>query len=52
MQVVFDKTGTITEGRPSVCRLTLLTSHARWSLSKLLAIVATAEANSEHPIAR
>ena len=52
--VVFDKTGTITHGEPSVARLTLLeesyTSRGR-SLATLLAIAVTAESSSEHPLA-
>ena len=53
--VVFDKTGTITHGETSVARLTVLeetnTSKAR-SLATLLAIAASAESSSEHPLGR
>ena len=52
--VVFDKTGTITHGEPSVARLCVLeesfTSAAR-SLATLLGVAATAESSSEHPLA-
>ncbi|SDX50942.1 Cu+-exporting ATPase [Celeribacter indicus] len=46
--VAFDKTGTLTEGRPDVTGLTLLEGDE----TTLLAMVAAAEATSEHPIAR
>lgn len=51
--VVFDKTGTITHGKPSVAQLTLLVGHAGYhlSLSALLAIFGAAEGGSEHPLA-
>ena len=53
--VVFDKTGTITHGETSVARLTVLeetdTSRSR-SIATLLAIAATAENSSEHPLGR
>jgi len=52
--VVFDKTGTITHGEPSVARVCVLeesyTSTNR-SLATLLAIAGTAESSSEHPLA-
>ena len=52
--VVFDKTGTITHGFPTVARLVLVQewagSHVD-SLATLLALLATAEASSEHPLA-
>ena len=52
--VVFDKTGTITHGEPSVARVCVLeesfTSLTR-SLATLLAVVSTAENSSEHPLA-
>ncbi|KAK3929334.1 Copper-transporting ATPase 1 [Frankliniella fusca] len=48
--VVFDKTGTITRGVASVSQVCLFVDHVTCSLSKFLAVVGTAEANSEHPI--
>jgi len=47
--VAFDKTGTLTLGRPS---LTDVYSVEGWSESQVLALAASAEAGSEHPIAR
>ncbi|KAM9172850.1 copper-transporting ATPase 2 [Pangshura tecta] len=48
--VMFDKTGTITCGVPKVMRMLLLGDTAKLSLKKILAIVGTAEASSEHPL--
>uniref|UniRef100_A0A8C9GPI3 P-type Cu(+) transporter n=1 Tax=Piliocolobus tephrosceles TaxID=591936 RepID=A0A8C9GPI3_9PRIM len=48
--VVFDKTGTITHGTPVVNQVKLLTESNRISHHKILAIVGTAESNSEHPL--
>ncbi|CAI5470950.1 unnamed protein product [Closterium sp. Yama58-4] len=45
--VVFDKTGTLTQGKPSVTTTALFTS--RLAMPDLLALLAAAEANSEHP---
>ncbi len=47
--VVFDKTGTITAGRP---QLTDLIPAPGWSREELLRLVAAVEALSEHPLAR
>src|SRR5713226_2520070 len=47
-QIVLDKTGTLTEGRPAVREIETLDVSAQ----KLLAIAAAAEASSEHPLAR
>jgi Cu+-exporting ATPase len=47
--VVFDKTGTITEGRPAV---TDFVSFGRQTESRLLALLAAAEQDSEHYLAR
>jgi len=46
--VVFDKTGTITEGKPAVTRVN---PQAGWSEEQLLAIAASVEHSSEHPLA-
>ncbi|XP_051882353.1 copper-transporting ATPase 2-like [Pristis pectinata] len=48
--VMFDKTGTITHGVPKVMRVLVLGNIAQLSLKKLLAVVGTAEASSEHPL--
>ncbi|XP_029113978.1 copper-transporting ATPase 2 [Scleropages formosus] len=48
--VMFDKTGTITNGVPRVMRVLVLWERARMSLRKVLAVVGTAEASSEHPL--
>ncbi|XP_078403621.1 copper-transporting ATPase 1-like isoform X2 [Cetorhinus maximus] len=48
--VVFDKTGTITHGTPRVMNLKMLSESNYISQMKLLAIVGTAETNSEHPL--
>ncbi|XP_006154287.1 copper-transporting ATPase 2 isoform X2 [Tupaia chinensis] len=48
--VMFDKTGTITHGVPRVMRVLLLVDVAALPLRKVLAVVGTAEASSEHPL--
>ncbi|XP_066401047.1 copper-transporting ATPase 2 isoform X3 [Molothrus aeneus] len=48
--VMFDKTGTITYGVPKVMRLLLMGDTAVLPLKKVLAVVGTAEASSEHPL--
>ncbi|KAJ8246747.1 hypothetical protein GJAV_G00254930 [Gymnothorax javanicus] len=48
--VMFDKTGTITNGVPRVTRVLVLWEQARLPLRKVLAVVGTAEASSEHPL--
>ncbi len=45
--IVFDKTGTITEGKP---RVTDIISRNSYNEDKLLEIAATAEKGSEHPL--
>ncbi len=47
--VVFDKTGTITEGRPSVVEVFSVDSTDR---AEILRLASAAESGSEHPIAR
>lgn len=49
--VVFDKTGTITHGRPTVANLCLFVDQGFMALSRILAIVGAAENGSEHPLA-
>ena len=45
--IVLDKTGTITAGRPA---LTDVKTAGRWDDDELLALVAAAESDSEHPL--
>jgi P-type Cu+ transporter len=47
--VVLDKTGTITEGRPSVTAIEPLSG---WSETQILQIAASVEVGSEHPLAQ
>jgi Cu+-exporting ATPase len=46
--IVLDKTGTVTAGKPA---LTDVRPAGRWGEEELLALVAAAEADSEHPLA-
>jgi P-type Cu+ transporter len=48
--VVLDKTGTVTEGRPTVTDVVLVEGSARTS-DELLALTASLESSSEHPLA-
>lgn len=48
---VFDKTGTLTEGKPQVTDIIPIESNDT-SKNKVLEIAATAEKNSEHPLAK
>ncbi|XP_013864257.1 copper-transporting ATPase 1 [Austrofundulus limnaeus] len=48
--VVFDKTGTITYGAPKVVQVKMVVQGNKMTRSRLLAIVGTAENNSEHPL--
>lgn len=52
--VVLDKTGTLTEGRPQLTDVVIVTesAHARMVEDELLRLVAAAEQGSEHPLAR
>ena len=47
--VVFDKTGTVTEGRPVVVEVV---PQPGWTNEQLLEVAAGAESSSEHPLAR
>ena len=49
--MVFDKTGTITHGRPSVASVSVLAAEEAVPLPRLLAAVRAAESGSEHPLA-
>jgi P-type Cu+ transporter len=46
--VVLDKTGTITNGRPEVTHIVV---HGGWKRDELLALAASVEVASEHPVA-
>ncbi|MDR1794142.1 MAG: heavy metal translocating P-type ATPase [Erysipelotrichaceae bacterium] len=48
-EIVFDKTGTITEGRPEV---TDIIPAGKFEPDQLLALVASSEQSSEHPLAK
>ena len=48
--VVFDKTGTLSTGRPEVTKVILFVSEAVCSWQLFLAIVGLAERHSEHPL--
>jgi Cu+-exporting ATPase len=48
--LVFDKTGTVTEGRPRVIKVLHFMSTAALPVRKLVAILGSAESNSEHPL--
>ncbi len=47
--IAFDKTGTLTEGRPTVTRIDLTEGQDR---ATVLRLIAAAETQSEHPLAR
>lgn len=49
--VVFDKTGTITHGRPSIANVCIFVQESYLELARLLAIIGAAESGSEHPLA-
>ena len=49
--VVFDKTGTITHGKPTVAHFILLVKESVLPLTRLIPIIGAAESGSEHPLA-
>lgn len=49
--IAFDKTGTVTHGKPQVSKVVVIDKENRQRLLKLLAVLGTAESCSEHPIA-
>ena len=49
--IVLDKTGTITQGKPTVTDYTTVKGSADDTKLKLLSLVASVERNSEHPLA-
>ncbi len=51
--IIFDKTGTLTEGKPAVTTIVAFAAGKRAGLdeARLLQVAATAEADSEHPLA-
>jgi Cu2+-exporting ATPase len=51
--IIFDKTGTLTEGKPAVTDMVVFASGKSLGLdeAKLLQVAATAETDSEHPLA-
>ncbi|CAF1246474.1 unnamed protein product [Adineta ricciae] len=49
--IVFDKTGTITKGKPSVVDKRVFIQNSYMTLDRMLAIAGTAESGSEHPLA-
>jgi Cu2+-exporting ATPase len=51
--IIFDKTGTLTEGKPAVTTVVAFAADKRAGLdeARLLQVAATAEADSEHPLA-
>ncbi|CAF0725371.1 unnamed protein product [Rotaria sordida] len=48
--IVFDKTGTITKGKPNVVDKHIFIRDKHITLDRMLAIAATAESGSEHPL--
>merc|ERR1719274_567626 len=50
--MVFDKTGTLTQGRPEVLSFLMLAEKNELGRNRLLSLAASAEHDSEHPLAR
>ena len=49
--VVFDKTGTITHGKPTVAHMILLVKESFMPLTRMISVIGAAESGSEHPLA-
>ena len=49
--VIFDKTGTITEGKPEVTHLQAADDGGDWGTAGILKLAAAVESKSEHPLA-
>ncbi len=50
--VIFDKTGTLSHGKPVVTKVVLFTSESVCPYQLFTAIVGLSEANSEHPLGK
>jgi Cu+-exporting ATPase len=50
--LVIDKTGTLTEGKPELAEIELLNDFTNASSDEVLAVAASLESHSEHPLAR
>ncbi len=48
--VVFDKTGTITEGKPRVVRVIPTVPSTTLNITDIILLAGSSEANSEHPL--
>jgi Cu+-exporting ATPase len=50
--LVIDKTGTLTEGKPELAKIELLNNFTNAASDEVLAVAASLERHSEHPLAR
>jgi Cu+-exporting ATPase len=50
--LVIDKTGTLTEGKPELAQVELLNNFTNAASDEVLAVAASLESHSEHPLAR